>query len=203
MRFLVLFLIIVTSATAAEQNVLYFDDPSKPGQHIPVGEQPITVKVGAMIDLQLEIKTASLEERSTFADLVVDDYRYDTPNYFEDHRAPNVSFEITTMEGKPVSFRVGSQGGGVNLQYLHESIFFEIGGNPKRLEEEMTQASRDMAAGTLKRENVVARLQTAQKYAPNQPGIYRVRAIYRPKVSGKWRGELSTVPITIVISNDR
>ena len=154
------------------------------------------------MDFQLEVKTPSTEERNTFVDLVIDDYRYDTPNYFADHRVPNVRVEVTDAGGKPVPFRVSSQGGGGNLQYMDAFVAIEIGGDEKKLESEMKAAYEELVAKKVTREQAAARIMAAQQQcAPNPPGTYIIRATYHPQVSGKWTGELSTKPFTVVISD--
>ncbi len=201
MRLLLFLLVTTVTASAVGQNILYFADSSKPGQHVPIGKQQIMVKVGVPIDLQLELRTPSLKERGNLANLVIDDYRYDTPNYFTDHRVPNVRIEVTTLEGKPVPFRVSSQGGGAILQYLKAQVTIEIGGDPKQIDTETTNIYHELLAKTLKPEDAGVRIEAAQhKYAPNQAGTYQIRAIYHPNISGKWIGEIATEPINVAIS---
>ena len=60
-----------------------------------------------MKHLYLEARTRSVADQNHFAPLVIDDYRYDEPNYFTDKRVPNVTFEVTRLESggfKPVPF---------------------------------------------------------------------------------------------------
>jgi len=202
MHSLIVLLITMQVANAADERVMYFADPSKPGQHMPVGPRPVTSETGSLVSLELEIRTLSVEDQNRFARLVIDDYRYDEPTYFTDKRVPNVVFDVTTLDGNPAPFRVSSQGGGATLEYLHVHVAFEIGGDPEQLERETNRTYQEIAAKSLKPEDALIHLKTLkQKFAPNQPGTYRVRAIYRPDVPGKWQGELSTAPISIVITD--
>ena len=206
MGHLLLVLAILCAATgAAVDRKLYFAAPSKPGQHLPVGDTLLTFKAGARIDLYLEAQTRSVEDQNNFVPLIIDDYRYDEPNYFTDKRVPNVSFEVTRLESggfKAVPFRVSSQGGGVRLEYLQVHVSFEIGGDPERIETETMKVSQEVAAKSLRIEDAASRIEGIRRQAaPNQPGRYRIRAFYRPTVPGKWKGELVALPVTIRISD--
>lgn len=208
MQHLLLILAILCAATgAAVDRKLYFAAPSKPGQHVPVGDTLLTFKAGDRIDLHLETRTRSVEDQNHFVPLIIDDYRYDEPNYFTDKRVSNVTFEVTRLENgryKRVPFRVSSQGGGASLEYLHVHVSFEIGGAPEKLETETMKVYQEVAAKSLRPEDAISRIEAIRRQAaPNQPGRYRIRAFYRPNVPGKWKGELVALPVTILISDHR
>ena len=206
--FSVLTLAILCAATgAAVDRKLYFAAPSKPGQHLPVGDTHLIFKEGDRIDLYLEARTHSVEDQNHFVPLIIDDYRYDEPNYFTDKRVPNVSFEVTKLENgtyKSVPFRVSSQGGGVSLEYLQVHVSFEIGGDPEELEMATRKLQQEVATKLLRPEDAISRIEAIRQHAAaNQPGRYRIRAFYRPNVPGKWKGELVALPVTILISDHR
>lgn len=181
---------------------MYFADLSKPGEHVPITTHSVTARRGSPVDLQIEIRTRSVDDRNAFAPLVIDDYRYDEPNHFADKRVPNVTFEVTDSDGRPAPFRAASQGGGASLEYLDVHVALDIGGDPERLERETNEILQEVAVEKLRPEEAIPRIEAIQRtFAPNQPGTYRVRAIYRPKVPGKWTGELSTAPISIVVAD--
>lgn len=199
---------ILWAATgAAVDRKLYFAAPSRPGQHVPVGDTVLTFKAGDSINLYLEARTRSVEDQNHFVSLIIDDYRYDEPNYFTDKRVPNVGFEVTRFDSGshvPLPLRVSSQGGGVSLEYLHVHVSFEIGGAPEKLEAETERVYQEVAARSLTAEHAIPRIEAVRRqFGPNQPGSYRIRAFYRPKVLGKWMGELVTPLITIQIVDDK
>ena len=207
MRHLLLILAILCAATSVGvDRKLYFAAPSKPGHHVPVGNTPLTFKAGDRIDLYLEARTRSVEDQNHFVPLIIDDYRYDEPNYFTDKRVPNVTFEVTRLESgglKPVPFRVSSQGGGANLEYLLVHVSFEIGGAPEELEKETLKIHKQVAAKSLTPDEAISRIEAIRRHAaPNQPGRYQIRAFYRPNLTGKWKGELVALPITILIREE-
>ena len=205
---LLFILAILSAATgAAVDRKLYFAAPSKPGQHVPVGDTLLTFNAGGRIDLYLEARTRSVEDQNHFVPLIIDDFRYDEPNYFTDKRVPNVTFKVTRLENgsyKRVPFRVSSQGGGATLEYLDVHVSFEIGGAPEKLETETKKVYQEVAAKSLRPEDAATRIEAIRRqFAPNQPGRYRIRAFYRPNVTGKWKGELVAPPVTVLISDDR
>lgn len=208
MQLLLLILAILYAASGAGlDRKLYFLEPSKPGQHVPVGNTILTFEAGHRINLRLEARTRSLEDRNDFVHLIIDDYRYDEPNYFTDKRVPNVTFEVTMLENgryKRVPFRVSSQGSGASVEYLSAHVAFEIGGAPEKIETETRKISQEVLARTLRLEDAAARLEVIKRqWAPNQPGRYRIRAFYRPNVPGKWKGALATLPVRILISDQK
>jgi hypothetical protein len=208
MPLLLVILAILCAATgAAVDRKLYFAAPSRPGQHVPVGDTILTFKAGDSINLYLEARTRSVEDQNHFVSLIIDDYRYDEPNYFADKRVPNVSFEVTRFVSgsyKRLPLRVSSQGGGVSLEYLLVHVSFEIGGDPEKLEAETKRVYQEVAARSLTAGDAIHRIEAIRRqFAPNQPGSYRIRAFYRPRVPGKWMGELVTPLITILIGDDK
>jgi hypothetical protein len=208
MQHLLFILAILGAATGvAVDRKLYFAAPSKPGQHVPVGNTLLTFKAGERINLELEARTRSVEDQNHFVDLIIDDYRYDEPNYFTDKRVPNVTFEVTRLENgkyRSVPFRVSSQGSGASLEYLRVHVSFEIGGAPEKLEMETRKVYHEIAAKSLRPEDAIPRLEAIRRqFSPNKPGRYRIRAFYRPNVPGKWKGKLIAPAVTILISDDR
>ncbi len=204
MRTLILLIFTALGLNAAEDRTMYFTDGSKPGQETPIAAEPVTSKAGSPVKLHLNIRTRSVADQNTFAHIVIDDYRYDEPNYFEDKRVPNIIIEVTDLDGKPIPFRAASSGGGGSAEFLGVSVHLYIGGDPDQLERETTKIYLEVAAKKLKPEEAFPLLDALQqKFTPNQPGTYRLLAIYRPKVPGKWAGELATTPATIVISKEK
>lgn len=208
MKHLFFILVILCAVTdAAGERKLYFTEPSNASQHIPVGNTLLTFMPGGRIDLYLQARTRSMKDRHHFVDLIIDDYRYDEPNYFADKRVPNVTFEVARLENgsyKRVPFRASSQSGGVSLEYLDVHVSFEIGGSPEKLEEETKKVYQEVAAKALRPEDAMPRIEGLRRqFEPNQPGRYRIRAFYRPNVPGRWKGKLATPAITISISDDR
>jgi hypothetical protein len=169
------------SESGAER-AFYFLDPSRGG---PASTSGPPQRFGALnpVDLNLEVRTLSVEEQNAFPPLVIDDYRYDTPNYFADHRVPNVQFEVLTVGNNgalaPAAYRVGSQGGGVSGPYLHVNAWFELG-----------------RSGVMYW--ALHHLRFLLPLACNWPGTYRIRAFYRP---GRPRlpQEMVTPPIMITV----
>jgi hypothetical protein len=206
-RLLLILAILCAALGAAVDRKLYFAAPSKPGQHVPVGDTPLTFKTGECINLYLEARTRSVEDQNHFVSLIIDDYRYDEPNYFTDKRIPNVTFEVTRLENggyERVPFRVSSQGGGASFEYLDVHVCFEIGGAPEKLAAETKGVYQEVASKSLRPEDAAPRIEAIRRqFAPNQPGRYRIRAFYRPNVPGKWKGQLVASPARILITDDR
>lgn len=202
MRALILLLLAAVAINAEDDRAIYFADPAKPGAHVPITRAvPFNYvpTYGAVVGLRLEIRTKSVEDQNTFARMVIGDSRSES-TYYYDKDARNVSVEVTDAGGKALPARVYSRGGGENLEYFDAHVGLEIGGDPARLERETGEIFQQMRAKTLSVDEGVARMQQLKrKLGPNTPGTYQVRAIYRPKVPGKWIGELATPPITIVI----
>jgi hypothetical protein len=130
------------------------------------GTSPLRFRTTDYISLELELRLPSLEDRSTR--LVIDDYRYEEPNYFTDKRVPNVRFEVTKVRGRarrPTSYRVASQGSGGDVEREHTNVWFQLG-----------------------RSRAVYRLRDWLGYlglflAPHARGTYQIRAFYEGLVT--------------------
>jgi hypothetical protein len=201
LRFTLPLLFLTYSVRAAETPRLYFVDPQHTAEHAAITE-PITVKPGT-VDLNLEIATNSVDEQNTLTVIVVDDYRYDTVNYFTDHRVPNVKFVVSRMENGayvPVNFRAASQGSGRNLQYLEGNVWFQIGGDPEKVSVDEKSLIKQYSEQSIKFEELSEKLKALhQQFDPNQPGQYQIQATYEPSVAGQWQGKLVSNIIEVII----
>jgi hypothetical protein len=73
------------------------------------------------IHFQLVLDAGSNSESNKYEKLIIDDYRYDEPNYFSDKRVPNLTFHLEKKEKNSWSshpYRLSSQGGGLMLEKL-------------------------------------------------------------------------------------
>jgi hypothetical protein len=57
-----------------------------------------TYPAGSAISFQIVLHALGVEDRNGFEDLVIDDWRFDTPNYFTDHRSPNIVLHVERFE---------------------------------------------------------------------------------------------------------
>lgn len=180
---------------------MYFVAP--PAFHVPVDKKPLVFTRHDSVSAILEIRTPSVEDQNRHPSMVIDDYRYDTPNYFTDHRVPNITFEVVAVHNgvsTPIPFRVSSQGGGGELQYLNVDVDFYLGGDPAKIESETKKIYEQMVKKGLTPENGVKAIEKIRKdLGGNQPGTYVVRAFYRPKVDGKAIYDLATEPTTFMV----
>jgi hypothetical protein len=164
------------------ERAFYFLDPSRGGA-ASTSSPPLRFGSLNPVDLNLELRTLSVEEQNAFPPLVIDDYRYDTRNHFADHRVPNLRFEVMTVASNeavaPAAYRVGSQGGSASGPYLRVNAWFELG------------RSRAMYWA-------LDHLRFFLPLAGNWRGTYRIRAFYRP---GRPRmpQEMVTPPIVITV----
>ena len=123
----VFFFLGIWTGVAAQQS-FYFADPLHGG---PAGREAFRFPALNAVNLNLELRTRSVEDQNRFPPLIIDDYRYDEPNYFADHRVPNVKFLVFRRDRygveTPARYRVGSQGGGRSLSYLRVNAWFQLG----------------------------------------------------------------------------
>lgn len=162
------------SAGAADQE-LYF---SKSSAFAPLGTTPLVFGNNDPIDFELVLRTLSVEDRDRFPPLVIDDYKVDVPNYYADHRVPNVRFEVLeVIDGKatrPASYRVSTHGdGGIDVQYLTADVWFALG----RYELTYRLIDHLWYVGAL-------------LFAHHWPGTYQIRAYYR---------EFVTPPLLVIV----
>ena len=173
---LALALLIGPRSEGAER-ALYFVDRAA---HSPLSA-PLVADTVNDVSLTLELRSFSIEDQNQLAPLVIDDYRYDEETYFVDHRKPNVRFEVMSVSDsglvRPARYRVGSQGGGASLQYLHVNAWFQLGRSPMLY----WLVDRIGYAGYL--------------FAKHAPGTYRIRAFHQPQGSA----ELATPPVLVII----
>ena len=197
---------ILAAQAPAQSRRIYFLLPSGVAEHRALGDTPVTLKAGERIDLELEIRTLSVEDQNRFAGLVIDDYRYDTPRYFTDGRVPNVEFEVMVERNgsrTAMPFRASSQGGGVDLQYLQVHVAFEFGGDHDKIQAETVRLAELWSRKRIPDQEAADKLLALRRdLAPNPPGVYQVRAFYRPNVPGNWKGELASAPVAIIVKPD-
>jgi hypothetical protein len=146
---------------------LYF---SKSPDYAPLATTPLVVQKSDSIEFELVLRTLSVEDRTQFPDLVTEDYRFDVSKYYQDHRVPNVRFEVEEVAGdntvRPASYRLSSRGGGVDLKYLTADVSFELG----RFQTTYRLIDHLWYVGAL-------------LFAPHARGTYQIRAIYREFVT--------------------
>jgi hypothetical protein len=150
---------------AADQE-LYFSK----GLHVPFGATPLIFETHERIEVALELRTLSIEDRDRFPRLVIDDYRVDEPKHYADGRVPNVRFEIMEVGPgntlTPASYRVATQGdGGLDVEYHMAGVQFQLG--------------RSRAMYWL----VDHLWHFGGLFAQHWPGTYQIRAFYREFVT--------------------
>ena len=160
--------ILAASVAASGGNQqLYFSKTA----HVPLGTTPLVFGTHDAVDVALELRTPSVEERDRFPPLVISDYRVDVPNYYADKRAPNVRFEVMEVVGGhavwPASYRVATQGDrGKSSQYLTADVWFQLG----RSRSTYWLVDHLWYLGAL-------------LFGQHSPGTYQIRAFYREFVT--------------------
>jgi hypothetical protein len=162
------------SMQAADQE-LYF--AKSPDFATPLGTAPLVFGVKDFIDFQLVLRTKSVEDRSRFPDLIIDDSLIDLRSQSAVHPAPNVRVEVLeVLRGgvtRPASYLVSGSGDSVDVQYLEADVWFLLG-----------------------RYQMTYRLMYGLWYVGallldyHAPGTYRIRAFYR---------EFVTPPVLVIV----
>ena len=160
---------------------------------------------GEPISFSVYLHALSVEDRMQFEALVVDDWRYDTPNYFADHRVPTVVLHVDRFENgnwDAVGFRASSQGGGAGLKDSEVDVDIAVGGDEPLLQTQELQilqrAERDKLP---EHETKKLMLKAQELYAPNKAGRYRISATYTGLFKKNGRLLLTTRPVEVVVKN--
>ena len=143
---------------------------SKSPAYAPLATTPLVFGNADSIEFQLVLRTLSVEDRTRFPDLVIDDYRVDEQRYYADHRVPNVRFEVDEVvagrTARPASFLAWTQGGGASVEFLDAHVSFRLG----RFRTTYKLIDRLWYVGAL-------------WFAQHARGTYQVRAFYREFVT--------------------
>jgi hypothetical protein len=160
---------------------------------------------GEPISFSVYLHALSVEDRMQFEALVIDDWRYDTPNYFADHRCPNVVLHVERLENgnwETVGFRVSSQGGGSDLKKAEVDVDLSVGGDDKKRQLETLRilelATREHTSDSDAKKQLRA---MEEIFAPNKAGRYRISATYTGLFKKSGRLLLTTGPIEVVVKD--
>lgn len=147
---------------------------------------------GKDISFELELVAFDVRDQNRLERLVIDDYRYDEPNYFVDKRRPNITFTIEQFVGgqwKSAAFRTFSQGGGASLNILTVNVYLQIGGDPDRLGTEIKKLLAESKDKFLENpENAAIELKkklqkVKERFMPNRAGKYSISAMYSGRLA--------------------
>jgi hypothetical protein len=160
---------------------------------------------GESISFSVVLHALNVEDRNQFEGLVIDDWRYDTPNYFTDHRSPNVVFHIERFENsrwEAVGFRVSSQSGGANLEKDSVEVDLSVGGDERIQQEELRRLLERAKRERTPENDLKKQLRDMRVlHGPNKAGRYRITATYTGLFKGSSRLLLTTGPVEVTVND--
>lgn len=199
MKALPLIFFLLTTAVAFGD-----EDRRKLTMEFPPKHAKRTFPAGELINFSVVLHALNAEDGSHFEDLVIDDWRQDTPNFFHDRRCPNVVLHVERLEGInwfAVGFHASSQGsGGGGSGTSSVDVNVAVGGDEPRAREELYLLAKRMESQPMPEAEWEQQIKDlGMRYRTNRPGRYRITATYTGLFKGCGRLLLTTGPVEVTV----
>ena len=203
MKIISLLLLTSLSAVAAEYR-LYFATPAY-AVEIP-SDRPYEAITYKPVRLWLFVSAPSADDFKQLPALVVDEYREFAGMRMPNPRSPNITFEAAEIRDgvpTPCEIRTIAQGSGGGEMVGFVDVSVEVGGDRKQ----WVAAKREPAQLFLEKkiteqEAAKGSADADRNFAPNRPGTYQVRAVFRSQVQGSLV-EFRSAPIVLTLGEKK